>query len=275
MIYWYSGTGTSLRVARLLASLTHDGLACMVPSAPTDNCQSCPALNGSQGSIGLVLPVYGWRPPRAVEEFIERLPAYSPAEHDYVYAVLTCGDDIGRTDRVLRKLLQRKGWPLHAVHSVQQRNTYVCLPGFDVDAAEVEASKQSEGDRLIEQRIVPSILCHLPSTPDCVTPGSMPGLKTYVLGWLFRHLLTAPHRFKATERCTGCGSCLRNCPQHNISADPNGHPHWGDHCSHCLACYHVCPHHAITYGPFTRGKGQVKLIRQPEPPQRAKGYVHP
>ena len=122
MICCFSGTGNSLHAARLLAQELHDRVADMAaldPSAVTsaDPVSGAPADGGlqSEGVLGFVFPVYGWGLPRVVSSFISRLPRPGRQAPTYVYAVLTCGDDIGRTDRLLRRALRKRGYPLHAV----------------------------------------------------------------------------------------------------------------------------------------------------------------
>ncbi len=46
------------------------------------------------------------------------------------------------------------------------------------------------------------------------------------------------------DRCIGCGTCLRNCPQKCIAS---GKPYRiePEHCLHCGACYESCPVKAV------------------------------
>lgn len=269
MICCFSGTGNSLHAARLLAQELHDRVADMAASDPSavtsaDPVSGAAAPSGgvqSGSMLGFVFPVYGWGLPRVVSRFISRLPRPGRQVPAHVYAVLTCGDDIGRTDRLLRRALRKRGYPLHAVYSVQMRNTYVCLPGFDTDPTATERDKMRRADDTL-RRVARSIARRQPSTPADVVPGAWPGLKSYVLRPLFNRFLTTDRRFSADPAlCTGCGRCAKLCPLHNISL--NGEtalPRWNGRCTHCLACYHGCPHHAIGYGKFTKGKGQVAII---------------
>lgn len=66
----------------------------------------------------------------------------------------------------------------------------------------------------------------------------------------------SPHRFKATDSCVKCGSCVKACLLHNVQMKPNAKPVWGENCAMCLSCYHHCPKHAIEYGRQTMMKGQ-------------------
>ena len=147
MIYWFSGTGNSARVAKVLAERLGKQESKMEKALL--EIEDLKSLN----SIGFIFPVYGWGLPLAVEQWIDRLPSlpggFTAQQALYVYSVLTCGDDIGRTDALLRQRLAAKGWPLQAVFSVQMRNTYVCLPGFDTDQPDLVETKE----KVLQERL--------------------------------------------------------------------------------------------------------------------------
>lgn len=250
MIYYFSGTGNSFRIARSLSTALGERLADMTRVSLENMCDD---------KVGFVFPVYAWGLPRVVEQFLKRLSGVTAPR--YVYAVLTCGDDIGRTDVLLRRTLQKAGWGLHAVFSLRMRNTYVCLPGFDTDSAEVEQAKEKTWKTRLEE-VIQVVEHEGRSTAADLIPGALPGLKTYVLRPLFNRFLISPSRFRVEEsRCKRCGACAQVCPLQNISLENTDRlPHWGNHCTHCLACYHVCTAHAVNYGSFTRRKGQVKVL---------------
>lgn len=50
--------------------------------------------------------------------------------------------------------------------------------------------------------------------------------------------------YQITDACVGCGSCVKNCPQHCIVP---GSPYKisQEHCLHCGSCQQVCPAKAI------------------------------
>lgn len=257
MIWWFSGTGNSWEVAQRATDVLNCPLRAMAAEVGTDAQLAVDGCN----EIGFVFPVYGWDIPKAVNAFLAQLPPYPTAAAPHVFAILTCGDDIGHTDKQLRKALARKGWPLHAVYSLRMRNTYVCLPGFDKDSTEVETAKHAEAMSVLTGSIIPRIRRHEGSTAADIHPGAFAWAKTHVLGVLFNKLLTTPRPFRADAACTSCGTCARCCPLGNISIKKGkgNKPAWGTHCTLCLACYHSCPHHAVEYGRFTKGKGQVKV----------------
>lgn len=58
--------------------------------------------------------------------------------------------------------------------------------------------------------------------------------------------VSEPKGYFITDRCIGCGKCVRNCPQQVIAKgkpsviDP-------DHCLHCGNCFEVCPVQAVVH----------------------------
>lgn len=245
MIYYFSGTGNSLHVARQLADTTNDKLSPMtIPGSTNDT------------MIGLVFPVYAWGIPKVVEEFVRK--SNRVGSETYLYTVMTCGDDMGYADKVLEATLRSIwGRTFDAIFSVQMPNTYVCLPGFDVDSNELCKAKLAK-----EQNTVKEIAaCISERKVVCrITRGSFPWTKTYVIRPLFnRYLLTDKYFHVDASRCISCGRCRKSCPVGNILLDEV--PVWQSHCVGCLACYHACPYHAINFGNKTQKKGQYNILK--------------
>ena len=239
MIYYFSGTGNSLRVARHLAENLEDHLSPMTSASFIDD-----------ETIGLVFPVYAWSIPNVVEEFARNIQV---SEGRYLYAVMTCGDDVGYADKVLESVLGRK---LNAAFSVQMPNTYVCLPGFDIDSSELCAKKLSAEPDAV-RRISQSIKAKESVRSLC--RGGLPWTKTYIIRPVFNcFLLTDMYFYVDSSRCTSCRKCQKVCPVRNVKLSEN-RPQWQSRCSGCLACYHACPHHAIHFGSMTCKKGQYTL----------------
>jgi len=254
MIYYFSGTGNSLHVARHLADTLGDSLMPMTLGLP-------PREDLERGAIGLVFPVYAWGIPNVVEQFVRKAFMALPkrnGEGAFLYAVMTCGDDMGYADKVLDAALHSAcGRTFDAVFSVQMPNTYVCLPGFDVDSNDVCKAKLSK-----EQDTVKEIAVSISERKMVrrLTRGSFPWTKTYVIRPLFnRYLLTDKYFNVDASRCISCGRCRKSCPVGNIILDEV--PKWQSHCAGCLACYHACPYHAINFGNKTQKKGQYNLLR--------------
>lgn len=256
MLFYFSGTGNSKLVAQHLAMLTQDF------SYDMTKYQAQPYVPVTTTSLGFVIPVYAWGLPLFVETFFRKvLPSILPATPDitYVYAVFTCGGNIGYADEELRKLLLSFArLPLHAVWSVRMPNTYVCMPFYDADYGKSAAKKLKEthsrllgiADAVIERK-----------KEINVVRGLLPSFKTGPLRRLFnRKLVTDIYFYVCPDRCVSCGLCAKSCPCHNISMIPT-EPYivWkGEECTGCLRCFHYCPTNAIQFGPYTKNKHQYR-----------------
>ena len=249
MIFYFSGVGNSAWVARKLAASHNDKVLAIADEIGNEMEYS---LHDGE-KVGFVFPVYGWEPPHIVLDFIKRMQMPNP---EYLYFVCTCGDDTGKTAKVFTQAIQAKGWKCSAGYSVIMPDTYVCLPGFDVDESEELKRKMENASARVD-----FIADELKQSPvhhkyNCFE-GAFPNIKTYVLGSLFRAFLMSPKPFRVTDACTACGLCAKKCPVHNIELTDK--PCWGKNCTMCLACYHACPQHAIEYGNRTKGKGQYSI----------------
>lgn len=134
MIFYFSGTGNSAWVARQLAEGQNEELFSI--AVEIDKNKEYKLREGEK--VGFVFPVYAWGPPEIVLRFIRRLKMTKP---EYLFFVCTCGDDTGRTAQLFSSAVARKGWRCAAGYSVTMPNTYVSLPGFDVDDEDVETRK--------------------------------------------------------------------------------------------------------------------------------------
>lgn len=245
MIYYFSGTGNSLHVARHLSSLLGENIQEITLTTEAEASSTC---------TGLVFPVYAWGLPNIVLHFIKKNASHI-SNSQYVYSVMTCGDDIGYADRILRKHLNGH---LNAAFSVPMPNTYVCLPGFDTDTDEVANAKLTK-----TKNMMPHIIDRITKKEHAteVTRGNCPWIKSYVLRPLFNRFLVNDKHFHTTNACILCKRCVNTCPTHNIEIYDN-HIQWQHfYCTGCLRCYHTCPQKAIEYGSFTKNKRQKNIIK--------------
>lgn len=245
MIYYFSGTGNSAWVAGRMAELTGDKALRMA----FDTDEIPPQLE----RLGLVFPTYGWDVPAIVRRFIGRLKERC-AEPAYLYYVTTCGDDTGMLHERLKGLLEM--WEIAGGWAVIMPESYVALPGFDVDSKERETAKLTAAQRRVEE--IAGLVEERKRGVCDVHRGVLPRTKTYVLGSLFKRFCMGSRRFKIEDRrCIGCGRCVEVCPTGTISME-EGRPVWREEsdCTMCLSCYHHCPRKAIEYGRFTANKGQ-------------------
>ncbi len=246
MIFYFSGLGNSRHVAK---SLVENGEHLFfIPDVERAGNYEFAFENGER--LGFVFPVYAWRAPRLVSAFIRQMRVKGRPK--YTFMVCTCGDDCAKTEQYFRKDLRCAGLPLDASISIQMPNTYVNLPGMDVDSTELANQKLSQA----EQRIceVKTLLRRQEHVSQMITTNAA-GLKSVVIQPLFYRFLVNDKPFHCTDACVSCGICAKSCPLQNIRM-VSGRPQWQGNCTTCLACYHHCPRRAIRFGKTTENKGQ-------------------
>ena len=239
-IYWFSGTGNSLAVAKAL----HES---MVDSELIPISRAMKSIPEPADRIGLVFPVYGWGPPRLVERFVRKLNAAPGAT---IFAVVTYAGNQGDTLGILRRMLQKRGLNLAAGWGVKMPENYPPMGGAPAP------EKQREINGEAAEKIV-QIVSELKASPHGVVEQSL---------WLWRLLSKviypgfrwfvprADRWFRADENCNGCEICAKVCPVDNIEME-NGKPKWTGRCEQCFACLHWCPQEAVQY---VRSKGQPR-----------------
>ena len=138
MILYFSGTGNSKYVAEKLAELLGEELFNIEGS------HRLPMMVDDE-PLGIVFPVYAWGLPRIVADYFSNkrfvegtLTKGSNITNKFVWTVMTCGDDMGYADVILEKNIKRT---VNAAYSLQMPNTYVSLPGFDIDSPELACKK--------------------------------------------------------------------------------------------------------------------------------------
>ena len=252
MLFYFSGTGNTAWVARCVADKIGEENLCAVP------CDNVEYVLSSGEPLGFFFPCYAWGVPPFIESFVKSLSIQNVS---YVYFVITCGDDTGRTSDLFRHLIKMKGWGCSLGYAVQMPESYVNLPGFDVDSKEKENRKIRIATERINQ-ISDDVLCRRTNYFDTL-PGRFQWLKSNVIRPLFNKCLITPKPFNTSASCSSCGLCVKACPFGNISLKGEPHrPQWSDKCVLCMRCYHTCPHHAIHWGCFTKKKGQYLFSKR-------------
>lgn len=196
-----------------------------------------------------VFPVYAWGIPPVVVRHIESKDLAGRRCH----MVCTYGDEAGMIECQWKRLIESRGGVCGGIYGVQMPNTYVCLPGFNVDSHDLAARKVEAAKARIDE-----IAEHLKSGEPVVDifRGPLPSFKSRIIYPIFFKRLMKVGKFHHTLGCTACGRCIRLCPMSNITASADGTPCWGKECAFCLRCYHICPNHAVAYGSATARKGQ-------------------
>jgi ferredoxin len=235
-LYYFTGTGNSLAAARALAVELDD--PALVPIARI--WQQDQVRDDSQ-VVGFVFPLYFSGLPLIVRAFVEKLELGQP---EYIFAVITRKSLFsGGAVWELSRLLRRKGHRLDGGFYVDMIGNYIPNYGLPIE----EERKIILADAGLRIREIAKAIRNRRRKRQFAPLDFLAPL-------LHRNFVNTVHEsdenFRATDRCTSCGTCVQLCPVEDIHL-VNGRPEWLHHCQQCLACLHFCPEEAIQYGEKT------------------------
>ena len=269
MIFYFSGTGNSKWAAKTLALETGDTLV-SIPEVINSNCSF---TIEKDEHVGFIFPIHGWRVPNIVKEFLTKLTIKTLGEDTshvkhYCFCLVTAGDSIGkameRFQQQLKSVTVNDALSLKAVCSLIMPESYVGLPGMDVDTKEKELEKKELASKQLKE--FSNILKQHPHKDsnqiwgwNQLIRGPIPYLFSGPVGGFFERFLITDKPFHVdSRRCVKCGICANVCPVSDIKGGLGFEPEWlhNGKCLTCFSCYHHCPHHAIEFGKRTQKKGQ-------------------
>jgi len=241
VLYYFSATGNSLKVARDIASELKD--VCLVPITKSFDSGGA----GQFDTVGIIFPVYMFGLPLIVADFLRTLKVRPGA---YVFTVATLGGLPGRSHSLARNILKKCGIKLASGFSVTMPGNYT--PLYGAIAKELQ-DEMFQREKLKVKQIAKFILQRkygiFEEKPFLVN------FLIYVL--LYRagssQIPGSARGFWITDACIKCGRCARVCPVANIEIK-DGKPVWLNRCQHCMACLQWCPVEAIQYKKTTLGK---------------------
>lgn len=239
-IFYFSGTGNSLAVARELNNNLNDKGNIIPLSIFIDK----ESVQIDTDVLGFVFPVYFMNIPDVVKAFIKKLTFKT---NPYIFAIETCNGIPGASLLELNKCLNGKGKALSSGFVINMPGNAIVTPNnieierlnnYKIKVAEISTNinnrsiNKIEGKDSFNTRIVSAV---------CKSFG--------------KQLYLTPKNVSYTSKCVGCGICEKVCPLNNIKM-VNKRPHWGKDCSTCLACFHWCPKKAISGGKMLNKRGQ-------------------
>ena len=226
-IYYFSGTGNCLAVAK------------MINEKLTERSEIIPikADNGKKNMkadrVGFVFPVYCHKIPKIVKQFILGMEFISIP---YLYAVATHNGEPGQSLFDIQSLLAKKGQSLSLGIGIE-------MPGNAIlTEPDVELKRLSD----MEHKVI-GIVDLIESQKEGIIEGVnsiIEHIRNSIVGFFAWNFVFSPNKFKISNNCSGCGICVKLCPINNINL-VNNKPKWINKCATCLACFHWCPKEAI------------------------------
>lgn len=238
-IYYFSGSGNSLHVARELARRVPE--ADLQPMVAYLDQESVVA---EAEAVGLVFPIHGLAAPIPVRWFARRL---DPSRARYLFAIATRASTPHRAFEEIDAIFGKRGRRLDAAFTLTMPDNNPKLrdwrPLADEEAAALESRLQARLDELAA--IVAARRPSREPDTDCPVPVGPLLLRLVPLALRYAEWEGLKDYFSADDRCTGCGRCASVCPAGKVRM-VGGRPEWQRDvkCFMCYACINYCPAHA-------------------------------
>lgn len=241
MIFYFSGTGNSLRVAKRIAEANGAALVSLNDRVKAGDFSPVEC----DEKLVFVTPTYAWRMPLVVEEQIKKTN-FRFAKR--AWFVMTCGGEIGDAEKYNRALCENKGLTYMGTYQVVMPENYIAM--FGVPSEEESAKIISEGDKCADKAA--TMIAKNTKFPKPRSNAYDKAMSSAV-NPIFYKFFVKDKKFYATDKCVSCGKCVELCPLTNIKL-VGGKPAWQGNCTHCMACICHCPTEAIEYGKKSVGK---------------------
>ena len=237
ILYVFSGTGNTLKVASLIKKFMNADVTVYRVSAKSGNAPSAEGYD----LVGIGYPIHAFYAPEPILKFVKNLPevAYRRA-----FVFKTSGEGLHLNDassQSIIKILSQKGYDV-------TMERHIVMPYNMIYRHSDEMAKQM----WIYAKAYVKLICkELESfTRENVI---LPFYKTFYapifrIEQLFTHLHGPLFRVDG-NKCLECGKCVAVCPEHNITVE-DGKYKFGTKCVLCMGCSFGCPADAIHVGIF-------------------------
>ena len=266
-IYYFSGTGNSLHVAKEIRHRLPDSALIPIISALGQD-----RIETDAEVLGIVFPLQGPTYPAAVKFFLEKIDL---SHVQYIFAVATRGGTTCRIREEIDKRLKRQGKQLAAHFIITVFNndpkfksgqkSYYCHPISPEELRDKTAEIQKKCDEI--STVVTNRETYHPKDREySFRYGRL--IERFIIRLIDGQSNKAiPDYFYTDANCTGCGLCEGICLSDRISME-EGKPCWDDNivCYMCYACLNFCPVSAVQI----RSKWYMKSHTPTE-----KRYEHP
>jgi ferredoxin len=249
-IYYFSGTGNSLHIARELQKrIPETNLIPIVSLLNQD------VIESSGETVGLIFPVYLSTIPVPVKRFLKKL---NLKQSKYIFAVATRGGSLSIANIHIEKILKKKSRSLDSYFILNMVNntptglmpTY--MPGAKDIAKDwvnqISREKTSSLETEVQNRLdlIQKVIINQEKNPE---KGSF---LEHLIAFLMVPAENANEHSKtkinyySDPHCTGCGTCEKVCLSKKIKII-NKKPVWQNdvQCYFCYACFNSCPVQSI------------------------------
>lgn len=242
MIYYFTGTGNSLWVAR------EAGRKLGQPVESIVRLKGQARIVCEDHVVGFVFPTYMMDIPWIAKEFLMKL---SVGKEAYTFVVMTSSNGAsGKAFESVNRALAVCGGRLKAGFDLK-------MPGNCLISSDAENEKRLSNAPKALGQILETVAAgreNFAGRKGAAEAGFVEN--SYFYGEHSLKRLTFMKQFTVTDACNGCGLCARLCPVGCISIKEGRAVHSGQ-CAACYACMHWCPTNATRVNvPVLRNRKQ-------------------
>lgn len=197
--------------------------------------------------IGFGSPVYYFRLPFIVEDYLKSLPDLN---NKAVFSFISYGSYYFDVPFQIRKILKEKNTVNLGFYAARGEDKYL---GYLKEGVLLSESHPSKDDISQAKEFTRSLIKSFQqnTVSDNNYNYKIKNKKNLIYNieslltkrWLINKIYT--RLFFSKKNCTGCGKCVKECPQNNIILNSQKRPKWGSSCELCFNCEMICPVQAI------------------------------
>lgn len=241
-IFYFTGTGNCYSVANRLGKRLNASLVA-IPRYLENPYEICDEV------VGIVTPVYSADLPAVVVEFLEKIQI-SGAK--YIFCVATMGAMAGRTLYHVKEVLQKRTLILHAGFTVMLPDNSIIFPSGVI---RMHKLLKSEAETV---NIIGNLIEAREENAAKFQDFFLWKLVAIFGMWVLGTVLDVNNKKLITNKCNGCGICVKICPAGCIKME-NGYPAFYQGCLTCFGCAQWCPREAIDLGRL-HPEGKTKYV---------------
>ncbi|MFC1550966.1 EFR1 family ferrodoxin [Candidatus Latescibacterota bacterium] len=245
-IYYFSGTGNSLYVARKLSERIEGSELISLPNIMNRKAE----ISGEV--IGIVCPIYMYNMPLMVADFIRKI-----ISADYIFIVYAGAGSLGGGIEETKKIFESKTLTMSSLFNVPMPSNYT---PYGIPSENKQKKLFANVDNKVEE-----IVNVVKKRGGFIDSSNTSFFQTHIHpGILYRmgynRINGMDRSFTTDEKCNGCSICKKVCPANNILMEDNK-PTWQHQCQQCYACLQWCPVESVQAGRKTVG---IKRYHNPD-----------
>jgi len=260
-IYYFSGTGNSLHVAKEMQKRIPKTELIPIISLLDKN-----IIKTNSKTIGFVFPVHALTIPIAVKKFLRKIDLTSA---EYIFALATRASTTHRAFDKIEKMLKKKSKSLDSYFTLNMASNDPkgkdWIPPTDEELVKLESEVDDKLDS-IQKIVIKKEKSREKDTKFTIPVNFL--LEKFVLSAMTVSEYTGGvNYFCSDSKCTGCGTCEKVCLSGKIKMIDNK-PMWQKKvfCYMCYACVNFCPVLAVQINDITFVKSNTR---------QNKRYPHP